>query len=419
MTELQEQGRVHEYANPDHRLAAVSLAYTARRDRSVVVAPDAGERNELRQQGWLAAESRVISILVKQDFGNPRVAAKYAPGDEIHYKAGSPAEHGIADNSAATVLSVDARANTFTVATRDGNEVYYNPALLKRQTAQSTVYREEQREVAAGERIRFTDSDRNSPIRSGDFATVERIGENSTLSVRVDNGTSVELVLILPAISSTAMPSRLHMEHLLIVFWSPGMPPSLPSAKRRSHASPRRPATLPSTRRTAGNLPWRKPFQARRMRYCTMLFLRVSTIFPRRTCLRSGSKDSVLDCSRQSRLWEQVFENHDLQARCAGETAVVCHKECCIARLRRGELNGIGCLVSPVGSQLGRFDGNLRRHRESLYMGSVQEYPIIPPGQSSVSLSQRMNQDLSQCDRGRDDLNVATLNRFKERSNQG
>ncbi len=201
MTKLQEQGRVHEYANPDHRLAAVSLAYTARRDRAVVVAPDAGERNELtqlirdelRQQGWLAAESGVISILVKQDFGNHRLAAKYAPGDEIHYKAGSPAEHGIADNSAATVLSVDARANTLTVATRDGNEVSYNPALLKKQTAQSTVYREEQREVAVGERIRFTASDRDAPIRSGDFATVEQIKEDNALSVRLDNGKSIEL----------------------------------------------------------------------------------------------------------------------------------------------------------------------------------------------------------------------------------
>jgi conjugative relaxase-like TrwC/TraI family protein len=200
-TKLQEQGRVHEYADPDNRLAAVSLAYTARQDRAIVVAPDAEERleltqrirDELRQQGRLATESRVIPILVKQDFGNPRLAANYAPGDEIHYKAGSPAEHGIANNSAVTVLSIDDHANTLTVATRDGNEVSYNPALLKTQTALSVVYRAEQREIAVGERIRFTDTDRDSHIRSGDFAVVERIGENNALSVRLDNGKSVPL----------------------------------------------------------------------------------------------------------------------------------------------------------------------------------------------------------------------------------
>jgi len=182
-------------------MAAVALSYTAQEDRAVVVAPDAGERreltqlirDELRQQGRLAPESRSVPILVEQHFGNPRLAANYTPGDEIHYKAGSLVEHGIADNSTATVLSVDARANTLTVATRDGNETSYNPALLKKQTAQSTVYREEQRDLAVGERIALTASDRDAHIRSGDFATVERIGEDGTPSVRLDNGKSLEL----------------------------------------------------------------------------------------------------------------------------------------------------------------------------------------------------------------------------------
>ncbi len=198
---LLEQGRVHEYANPEHRLAAVALAYTAQEDRAVVVAPDAGERweltqlirDELRQQGRLAEESRAVPVLVEQHFGNPRLAANYAPGNEIHYKVGSPAQHGIADNSTAAVLSVDARANTLTIVTSDGNETSYNPALLKKQTEQSTVYREKQLDLAVGERITFTTSDRDAHIRSGDFAMVERVGENNALSVRHDFGKSVEL----------------------------------------------------------------------------------------------------------------------------------------------------------------------------------------------------------------------------------
>ncbi len=114
-------------------------------------------------------------------------------GDEIHYKAGSPTQHGIADNSTATILSVDARANILTVATRDGNEVSYNPALLKKLTGQSTVYREDQRDLAVGERIKLTASDREAHLRSGDFATVERFGEGNTFSVRLDTGKSLEL----------------------------------------------------------------------------------------------------------------------------------------------------------------------------------------------------------------------------------
>ncbi len=114
-----------------------------------------------------------------------------------------------------------------------------------------------------------------------------------------------------------------------------------------------------------------------------------------------------------------MFENNDLQARCAGEIAVVCHEERCIADLRSSELNSIRRLVSPPGPEFSRIESNLWRHRESPYMGSVQEYPRILPGKGRISLSQRMDQDFSQGDAGRDDLNVAMLNRFKERSNQG
>jgi conjugative relaxase-like TrwC/TraI family protein len=198
---LRERGRVHEYANPEHRMAAVALAYTAQEDRAVVVAPDPGERreltqlirDELRQQGRLAPESRSVPILVEQHFGNPRLAANYSPGDEIHFKKGSLNEHGIADNSTATVLSVDVHTNTLTVATRDGNEVAYNPALLKQQTGQSTVFRQQQLDIAVGERLRFLESDPESRIRKGELATVERMGHDGALSVRADNGGFLEL----------------------------------------------------------------------------------------------------------------------------------------------------------------------------------------------------------------------------------
>ena len=51
----------------------------------------------------------------------------------------------------------------------------------------------EARDLAVGERIQFTALDRENRIRSGDFATVERIGYDNALSVRLDNGKTVEL----------------------------------------------------------------------------------------------------------------------------------------------------------------------------------------------------------------------------------
>jgi hypothetical protein len=121
-TILQQDGRVHEYASAEHRLAAVALAYASHLDRTVVVAPDSAERKELtslirdevRQQGRLSSESHALPVWVEQHFGNPRLAANYIAGDQIHYKAGS-LEYGIVDNGTATVLSVDTKANRLTV----------------------------------------------------------------------------------------------------------------------------------------------------------------------------------------------------------------------------------------------------------------------------------------------------------------
>ena len=67
------------------------------------------------------------------------------------------------------------------------------PPQLKRQTAESTVHREEFRELAKGDRIAFTAADRENRIRSGDFATVERIGDDNSITARLDSGRAVEM----------------------------------------------------------------------------------------------------------------------------------------------------------------------------------------------------------------------------------
>jgi conjugative relaxase-like TrwC/TraI family protein len=196
---LQQQGRIHEYQSTDHRLAAVALDFAAHSDRTVVVAPDAAERRELtqliradlRSNGRLASDEHSVSVLVEQKFPDPHFVGNYRHGDEIHFRTGSPALEGIPHNSVARVLEVDTVSNTLTIETADGGQVTYNPAQLRSQTGQSKVYREESREMAPGERIRLTAPNQVHHIRTGNFATVERI--EPYLSVRLDNGKAVEL----------------------------------------------------------------------------------------------------------------------------------------------------------------------------------------------------------------------------------
>ena len=189
--------KIHEFASGEDRLASVALAYAEQPDRAVVVAIDPKERRELTQlirseladHGWLGCDSQSIAVAVEREIGNRRLAANYLPGDHIHYDVGSPKEHGIAHGGTVTVLGVDSKANLLRVATTDGSEVIFNPALLRQVTDQSQVVRVEQRDIAEGERIRFTTADRDRHIRKGALATVQRIGDGGILTVKHDSGT--------------------------------------------------------------------------------------------------------------------------------------------------------------------------------------------------------------------------------------
>ena len=167
----------------------------------MAIVPDPSERRELTQlirsdlqaQGKLSADSRSVPVLVEQSIGNPKVAANYKAGDQIHYRIGSPELHGLPNDGSVTVVSGDSKRNNLIVQTSSGERVSYDPCQLRTQTAQSKIYREETRDLAVGDRIQFTASHREQRVRSGDFATVERIGQDNAITARLDNGKAVEL----------------------------------------------------------------------------------------------------------------------------------------------------------------------------------------------------------------------------------
>ena len=193
---------VHEYSNPDSRLAAVAREYVSRPERSVIVAPDRAERAELTQliraelygQGKLGRDAQAVSVLIEKETGSKMRVESYQPGDKIQYKIGSPGLDGIPHDSQATVVSTSSRGNLLSVrfdATRE--EVSYNPAQLRIQTRESHVYQVETRELAEGERIRFTRYDKDLSVRSGDLGTIARITQDQSITVRLDSGKTVEV----------------------------------------------------------------------------------------------------------------------------------------------------------------------------------------------------------------------------------
>ena len=133
-----------------------------------------------------------MPVLVEQQGLFAKAAVNYLPGDVIQFRAGSEA-NGIARDSSATVVAVEPSKNQLTIRKADGEEVSYNPALLKPASMQSTVFREERREIASGERIQFTATDKELGVRARDFGTVEKVADNNALTVRTDKGQTVEL----------------------------------------------------------------------------------------------------------------------------------------------------------------------------------------------------------------------------------
>ena len=194
--------QVYEYNKPDSRLAAVAADYSTRPEKCVIVAPNRAERDELTQlaradlyaQGKLGREAYAIPVLVEKTAGSKMRVETYEPGDKIHYKSGSPSMEGIPHDSQATVISTKPKCNLLTVqldATRE--EVTYSPSQLRNQTRESRLFREEVREVAEGERLRFTSYDKEVGVRSGDLGTVTRIGQDRSMTVQLDSGKDAEL----------------------------------------------------------------------------------------------------------------------------------------------------------------------------------------------------------------------------------
>jgi ATP-dependent exoDNAse (exonuclease V) alpha subunit len=200
---LAEQGRVTEIPNGQIRVAAIARDYAAQPESTIIVSPDnrsrqlinEAVRDELRKVGKLAADGRTLRTLTHRSdmTGAERTwAARYNPGDVLQYIAGSKAE-GIERNSFATVQSVDAHTNTLTVSLEGGSVVTYDPRRLKG----VNVFREVEREFAAGDRVQFTGPNRDLGVANRDLGTVVSI-EDGRITLRMD-GKSARIIAFSPA----------------------------------------------------------------------------------------------------------------------------------------------------------------------------------------------------------------------------
>jgi conjugative relaxase-like TrwC/TraI family protein len=196
---LDRQGRIHEIPDHGERMAAIAREYANSPGRTLVVSPDNRSRMEinerihaeLQSRGTVnSAEHHIRTLVPRQDMtGADRTwAERYEVGDVLRYSRASK-ETGIDKGEYAQVKAIDAAANRLTVELRDGTERTYDP---RRQQGVS-VYREEMRSFSRGDRIQFTAPANDLKVANRELATVETIGGDGRLHLKMDDDRSVQL----------------------------------------------------------------------------------------------------------------------------------------------------------------------------------------------------------------------------------
>jgi conjugative relaxase-like TrwC/TraI family protein len=189
---LSQQGRITQIVDPQERIAAIAKSYAERPENTLIVSPDNASRRainqavrqELQTLGVVDGKDHSMRVLAPRNdmTGADREwAARYQPGDVLHYVRGSK-EHGIEARSYAQVVTTNPAENLVTVRKEDSQQVTYDPSRLRGIAA----YREIEREFAIGDKVQFTAPSRDLQVANRDLGTIQHIGDDGKISVRMD-----------------------------------------------------------------------------------------------------------------------------------------------------------------------------------------------------------------------------------------
>jgi conjugative relaxase-like TrwC/TraI family protein len=195
---LDQQGRVHQVRGHDERIAAIAREYAKSPSGTLVVSPDNRSRSEinlrihdeLQSRGLVSKQEHSVRTLVpRQEMtGADRSWAQQYQVDDILRYSRTSKETGIEKGEYSRVLAVNSQANTLTVVRGNGEQTTYDP---RRQVGVS-VYREDEKRFSVGDRIQFTAPSQELKIANRDLGTVESIGRDGTMRLRLDDERKVE-----------------------------------------------------------------------------------------------------------------------------------------------------------------------------------------------------------------------------------
>jgi ATP-dependent exoDNAse (exonuclease V) alpha subunit len=194
---LDQQGRVHEIANPQERFNSIAREYSRHPEGTLVISPDNESRRELnslihrelQNLGDVSKDEHKLRVLEsRQEMtgADRQWAGQYEPGDVLRYSRGSKTE-GIKPGEYARVTGVDAKENRLTIEREAGTLQTYDP----RRLSGVSVHREAEREFSNGDRVQFTAPSRELHVANRDLGTVEHVNYGGDLRIRMDSGQEV------------------------------------------------------------------------------------------------------------------------------------------------------------------------------------------------------------------------------------
>jgi ATP-dependent exoDNAse (exonuclease V) alpha subunit len=191
---LDRQGRVHEVSNHEERITEIAREYARSPESTLVISPDNRSRAEINQRihgelqslGVVSQEEHTVRTLVpRQELtgADHTWAQQYQVNDILRYSRSSR-ETGITKGEYTRVLGVDAQKNLLTVVRHDGSEQTYDP----RRQMGVTVYREQEKAFAVGDRIQLTAPNKDLKIANREIGTIQNFDANGGLRLKLESG---------------------------------------------------------------------------------------------------------------------------------------------------------------------------------------------------------------------------------------
>ena len=162
-------------------------------------------RERLAREGSIHGPAFRGERLVSRGYTNPEksLAANYSPGDVVAFHR--PYKRmGVEKGDELRVSGVDHENQTVVLEGKDGGSVSWKPGRIAGRTGGAEVYRAEEIELRAGDRIRWTRNDKSSGLVNSRTAEIISVG-NDRVSLRLEDGRRLAL--------TSSDPQMRHLDH--------------------------------------------------------------------------------------------------------------------------------------------------------------------------------------------------------------